>query len=192
VVEGPNPGCGIVFQHHSLFPWMSVLENVAFGPRMLGHADPVGSARTFLSLVGLEKHGKAWPSSLSGGMQQRVGIARALATYPPVLLMDEPFGALDALTRLQVRYDLEQLWMADRPTVLFITHSVEEAVGLSDRVLVMSPSPGQVVEELRIDLPRPRPLALGEEPTLAEYARRIYDHFARLGVINRDMIGAVH
>jgi NitT/TauT family transport system ATP-binding protein len=109
---------------------------------------------------------------------------------PSVLLMDEPFCALDALTRLQVRYDLERLWMADRPTVLFITHSVEEAVGLSDRVLVMSPSPGHVVEEMHIDLPRPRPLALGEEPALAEHGRRIYDHFARLGVINREMVGA--
>ena len=123
-------------------------------------------------------------------MRQRVSLARALVLRPSVLLMDEPFGALDALTRLQVRYDLEQLWMADRPTVLFITHSVEEAVGLSDRVLVMSPSPGQVVEELRIDLPRPRPLALGEEPALAEHAKRIYAHFARLGVLNPNMVGA--
>jgi len=102
--------------------------------------------------------------------------------------MDEPFGALDALTRLQVRHDLERLWMSDRPTVLFITHSVEEAVGLADRVLVMSPSPGRVIEELRIDIPRPRPLALGEDPTLAEYSKRIYDHFARLGVIHREMV----
>jgi NitT/TauT family transport system ATP-binding protein len=129
-----------------------------------------------------------YPHQLSGGMRQRVSLARALVLRPSVLLMDEPFGALDALTRLQVRYDLEQLWMSDRPTVLFITHSVEEAVGLSDRILVMSPSPGSVVEELRIDIPRPRPLTLGEEPALAGYSKRIYDHFARLGVIHREMI----
>jgi NitT/TauT family transport system ATP-binding protein len=121
-------------------------------------------------------------------MRQRVSLARALVLRPSVLLMDEPFGALDALTRLQVRYDLEQLWMSDRPTVLFITHSVEEAVGLSDRVLVMSPSPGQVVEELHIDIPRPRPLTLGEDRGLEEYSQRIYAHFARLGVIHRDPI----
>ena len=121
-------------------------------------------------------------------MRQRVSLARALVLRPPVLLMDEPFGALDALTRLQVRHDLERLWMSDRPTVLFITHSVEEAVGLSDRVLVMSPSPGEVVEELRIDIPRPRPLTLGEDRGLEEYSRRIYAHVARLGVIHRDPV----
>jgi NitT/TauT family transport system ATP-binding protein len=123
-------------------------------------------------------------------MRQRVSLARALVLRPSVLLMDEPFGALDALTRLQVRYDLEQLWMSDRPTVLFITHSVEEAVGLSDRVLVMSPSPGKVIEELQIAISRPRPLALGEDPSLADYSKRIYDHFARLGVIHREAVKA--
>ena len=118
-------------------------------------------------------------------MRQRVSLARALVLRPSILLMDEPFGALDALTRVQVRHDLERLWMTDRPTVLFITHSVEEAVGLSDRVFVMGPSPGEVVDEMRIDLPRPRPVALGEEPSFAQYEGRIYGHFARLGVIHR-------
>jgi NitT/TauT family transport system ATP-binding protein len=136
--------------------------------------------------LGLTPAAKRYPHQLSGGMRQRVSLARALVLRPPVLLMDEPFGALDALTRLQVRYDLEKLWMADRPTVLFITHSVEEAVGLSDRVIVMSPSPGEVVEELRIDIPRPRPLALGDDRALAGYSKRIYDHFERLGVIHSD------
>ena len=117
-------------------------------------------------------------------MRQRVSLARALVLQPSVLLMDEPFGALDTLTRVQVRHDLKQLWMTERPTVLFITHSVEEAVGLSDRVLVMGPSPGQVVEELLIDLPRPRPVALGENELL-QISKRIYDQFARLGVIRR-------
>jgi NitT/TauT family transport system ATP-binding protein len=117
-------------------------------------------------------------------MQQRVSLARALVHSPPLLMMDEPFGALDALTRLQVRKDLEKLWLERRPTVLFITHSVEEAVGLSDRVIVMGPSPGLVVEDIRIELPRPRPLVLGESPLLTDYARRIYTHFERLGVLH--------
>jgi NitT/TauT family transport system ATP-binding protein len=101
-----------------------------------------------------------------------------------VLLMDEPFGALDALTRLQVRRDLEALWLRRRPTVLFITHSVEEAVGLSDRIFVMSPSPGEVVEEIKVDLPRPRPIALGDAPEFGAYVDRIHRHFERMGVLH--------
>jgi NitT/TauT family transport system ATP-binding protein len=103
---------------------------------------------------------------------------------PSVILMDEPLGALDALTRLQVRMDLEALWLRRRPTVLFITHSVEEAVGLSDRVLVMSPSPGEVVDDIRIDLPRPRPIVLGDAPEFAGYVDRIHRHFERMGVLH--------
>ena len=155
-VKGPNAGCGIVFQHHSLFPWMSVLENVAFGPRMLGHADPVATARSFLSLVGLEKHAGAWPSSLSGGMQQRVGIARALATNPQVLLMDEPFGALDAQTRSIMQEELLKIWQDFKTTVVFVTHDIEEAIYLSDRIVVMKTLPGGIKTEVEIALPRPR------------------------------------
>jgi NitT/TauT family transport system ATP-binding protein len=156
IVDRPNPGCGIVFQHHSLFPWMSVLENVAFGPRMLGSADPIGTARTFLSLVGLERHEKAWPASLSGGMQQRVGIARALATYPPVLLMDEPFGALDAQTRSIMQEELLKLWSQFNTTVVFVTHDIDEAIFLADRIVVMKTLPGGLKRDVVIDLPRPR------------------------------------
>jgi len=155
-VEGPNPRVGIVFQHHSLFPWMSVLENVAFGPKMLGSEDPIGTARTFLALVGLEKFEKAWPSALSGGMQQRVGIARALATYPPVLLMDEPFGALDAQTRTIMQEELLKLWQQFNSTVVFVTHDIEEAIFLADRVVVMKTMPGGIKADLPIKLPRPR------------------------------------
>jgi NitT/TauT family transport system ATP-binding protein len=122
--------------------------------------------------------------SLSGGMRQRVSIARALVHEPSVLLMDEPFGALDALTRLQVRADLERLWLSERQTVLFITHSIEEAVGLSDRVVVMSPSPGRIVREMTIDLPRPRPLALGEAPELEGHVQAIYGMFEEMGVLH--------
>jgi NitT/TauT family transport system ATP-binding protein len=112
-----------------------------------------------------------------------VSLIRTLVHDPSVLLMDEPFGALDALTRLQVRSDLEALWLRRRPTVLFITHSVEEAVGLSDRILVMSPSPGMVVDEIKVELPRPRPLVLGDAPEFGAYVNRIHHHFERLGVL---------
>ena len=155
-VEGPNPRVGIVFQHHSLFPWMSVLENVAFGPKMLRREDPIGTARTFLALVGLEKFERSWPSGLSGGMQQRVGIARALATYPPVLLMDEPFGALDAQTRSIMQEELLKLWQQFNSTVVFVTHDIEEAIFLADRVIVMKTMPGGIKADIAIRLPRPR------------------------------------
>jgi len=125
-----------------------------------------------------------YPRQLSGGMRQRVSLVRTLVHDPSVLLMDEPFGALDALTRLQVRMDLEALWLRRRPTVLFITHSVEEAVGLSDRVLVMSPSPGEVVEQIKVDLPRPRPIVLGDAPEFGAYVDKIHRHFERMGVLH--------
>jgi NitT/TauT family transport system ATP-binding protein len=125
-----------------------------------------------------------YPRQLSGGMRQRVSLIRTLVHDPSVILMDEPFGALDALTRLQVRVDLESLWLRRRPTVLFITHSVEEAVGLSDRIFVMSPSPGEVVDEIRVELPRPRPIVLGDAPEFAAYVDRIYGHFERMGVLH--------
>jgi len=191
-LSGPLTDVGIAFQDHLLLDFRTALDNVLLQGviRRVPMAPVRERTKELFDRLGLTKAAERFPHQLSGGMRQRVALARALVLRPSVLLMDEPFGALDALTRLQVRYDLEQLWMNDRPTVLFITHSVEEAVGLSDRVLVMSPSPGRVVEELRIDLPRPRPLALGEEPALTAHAKRIYDHFARLGVINRELVGA--
>ncbi len=191
-LSGPLTDVGIAFQDHLLLDFRTALDNVLLQGviRRVPMAPVRERTKELFDRLGLTKAADRFPHQLSGGMRQRVALARALVLRPSVLLMDEPFGALDALTRLQVRYDLEQLWMNDRPTVLFITHSVEEAVGLSDRVLVMSPSPGRVVEELRIDLPRPRPLALGEEPALTAHAKRIYDHFARLGVINRELVGA--
>jgi NitT/TauT family transport system ATP-binding protein len=188
-LTGALTDVGIVFQDHLLMDFRTAQDNVLLqGIIRKLPMEPVRQrTQELLDRLGLSREAAhRYPHQLSGGMRQRVSLARALVLRPSVLLMDEPFGALDALTRLQVRYDLEQLWMNDRPTVLFITHSVEEAVGLSDRVLVMSPSPGRVVEELRIDIPRPRPLALGEDLALAEYTKRIYDHFARLGVIHRE------
>ncbi len=187
-LTGPMTDVGIVFQDHLLLDFRTAVDNVLL--QGVIRKLPMGPIRRrtaeLFERLGLTAAAERYPHQLSGGMRQRVSLTRALVLGPSVLLMDEPFGALDALTRLQVRYDLEQLWMADRPTVLFITHSVEEAVGLSDRVIVMSPSPGEVIEELRIDIPRPRPLAMGEDPALANYTRRIYDHFQRLGVIHRD------
>lgn len=187
-LTGPMTDVGIVFQDHLLLDFRTALDNVLLQGviRKLPMAPVRQRTDELFQRLGLSEAAGRYPNQLSGGMRQRVSLARALVLRPSVLLMDEPFGALDALTRLQVRYDLEQLWMADRPTVLFITHSVDEAVGLSDRVIVMSPSPGRIIEELRIDIPRPRPLAMGEDPALAEYSKRIYDHFQRLGVIHRD------
>ena len=155
-VREPNARCGVVFQQHSLFPWMTALDNVAFGPEMLGHPAPKQIGRELLALVGLEKFAHSYPSQLSGGMQQRVGIARALATRPPVLLMDEPFGALDAQTRSIMQEELLKIWTAFRTTVVFVTHDVDEAIFLSDRVFVMRSAPGSIKEEIRVPLDRPR------------------------------------
>lgn len=157
-VNGPGPDRGMVYQQHSLFPWKTVRENVAFGPRITGRGDysPISTANTFLEMVGLAKYGDSYPSELSGGMQQRVGIARALANYPSVLLMDEPFGALDSQTRLMMQENLLRLWQDFRITVLFVTHDIDEAVYLSDRVVVMSAGPGRVIDDIKVDIPRPR------------------------------------
>lgn len=157
-VRGPGPDRGMVFQQHSLFPWKSVKDNVAFGPLMsgVGNREAESLARTFLSLVGLSRYADAYPATLSGGMQQRVGIARALANYPRVLLMDEPFGALDAQTRTMMQENLLEIWGEFKNTVLFVTHDIDEAVFLSDRIVVMSASPGRIIADIRVKLARPR------------------------------------
>ena len=155
-VREPTATCGVVFQQHSLFPWMTAFGNVAFGPRRLGLPDPERTARELLKLVGLEQFAHAYPYQLSGGMQQRVGIARALATRPPVLLMDEPFGALDAQTRAIMQEELLKIWSEFRTTVVFVTHDVDEAIFLADRVCVMRSAPGAIKETIPIELPRPR------------------------------------
>lgn len=155
-VTEPNPACGVVFQHHSLFPWMTVLQNVSFGPQMLGFPAARSVGMQFLTLVGLEKFKDYYPSMLSGGMQQRVGIARALATQPPVLLMDEPFGALDAQTRSIMQEELLKIWTTFKTTVVFVTHDIDEAIFLSDRICIMRSASGSIKEEVRVNLDRPR------------------------------------
>jgi NitT/TauT family transport system ATP-binding protein len=189
----PLTDVGIVFQDDLLLDFRTARDNVMLQGQ-IRHLDKAAQeTRTddLLGQLGVGKAARRYPRQLSGGMRQRVAIARALVHNPSILLMDEPFGALDALTRLQVRHDLEQLWMKERPTVLFITHSVEEAVGLSDRVIVFSPSPGRIVDQIEIDLPRPRPLALGEAPQLAGPAARIYKLFESMGVLSGATLAAV-
>jgi NitT/TauT family transport system ATP-binding protein len=163
----------VMFQEAALFPWLDVLGNVLFGLRLkpnLTNKDRKDVARYYLELVGLTKFERANIHELSGGMKQRVALARALAPNPRMLLMDEPFAALDALTREQLYGDLQQIWEARRKTIIFVTHNVREAACLGDRVLLFSPHPGRVREEFVIRLPRPRDINSTE---LAEYASRI-------------------
>jgi NitT/TauT family transport system ATP-binding protein len=184
VLDRPLTDIGIVFQDHLLLEFRTAIDNVLLQQRIRGldRKATLARARELFQKLNLAGSENRYPSQLSGGMRQRVSIARALVHEPSILMMDEPFGALDAITRNQIRYDLEQLWMETKKTVIFITHSIEEAIGLSDRVLVMSNSPGRILEEIRIDLPRPRPVHLGEYPEFAKYAHRIFELFEQIGV----------
>ena len=157
-ITGPGPDRGPVFQEFALFPWKSVLGNVMYGPRQQGvkQAEAEAQSRALIAMVGLKGFEDFYPKELSGGMKQRVALARTLAYHPEVLLMDEPFGALDAHTRTRLQNDLLNIWERDRKTVLFVTHSVDEAVLLSDKVVMMSRSPGRIRQVVDIDLPRPR------------------------------------
>ncbi|WP_323155509.1 ABC transporter ATP-binding protein [Pseudomonas alvandae] len=172
-VVGPSPQRGMVFQQHTLFPWRSVRDNVAFGLKMrgLGKLERHRAADEILALVGLEGFTGHWPDQLSGGMQQRVEIARVLVNRPRLLLMDEPFGALDALTRLNMQELLLDIWTRIRTTVVFVTHDIDEALFLADRLLVMSPRPGRIIEDLRLDFPRPRTTELVTRPEFARLKR---------------------
>lgn len=174
-VTAPGPDRGMVFQQYSLFPWKTVKENIAFGPKIAGKpADAV--ANTFIEMVGLTRFANRYPAELSGGMQQRVGIARALANYPRVLLMDEPFGALDAQTRVVMQENLLKIWNEFGTTVMFVTHDVDEAIFLADRVLIMSASPGRIIADLAVELPRPRLPEMTSEPEFLELKRKCVAH----------------
>jgi NitT/TauT family transport system ATP-binding protein len=155
---GPSPDRGMVFQHFNLFPWRTALGNAAYGLEMQGVPKPerLLRAREYLRLLGLEAFADHYPAEISGGMKQRVGIARALAIEPKILLMDEPFGALDALTREYLQVELMRLCESRGLTVLFVTHSIDEAIMLSDRIVVMGAYPTRIIRELTVELPRPR------------------------------------
>jgi NitT/TauT family transport system ATP-binding protein len=184
-VDGPQTDVGIVFQRDVLLDWRTNLDNIMLQIefRKLDQSRFRSTAMELMRQVGLKGFELKRPYELSGGMRQRVSICRALVHDPPILLMDEPFGALDALTREQLMVDLEALWMARAQTVLFITHSIQEAVLLSDRILLMTPRPGRILREFPVDLPRPRPLALMTSPDFNERVREIRDSFTEIGVI---------
>jgi NitT/TauT family transport system ATP-binding protein len=172
-IDGPHPDRGLVFQQHTLFPWKKVLQNVAFGLKMrgVGRAERFVRARDLLKLVGLEGFENSYPTQLSGGMQQRVEIARVLINDPLVMLMDEPFGALDAQTRMKMQELLLEAWSRIKTSIVFITHDIDEALFLADRILVMGPRPGRIIEELKLDFPRPRNADLVTSAQFAQLKR---------------------
>ncbi|HTW26145.1 MAG TPA: ABC transporter ATP-binding protein [Acetobacteraceae bacterium] len=174
-VRGPGAARGMVFQAYTLFPWLTVWENVEFGlrRRRMPAAERRPRVAHYLDEVGLTQFAEAYPKQLSGGMMQRVAIARALANDPQVLLMDEPFGALDSQTRLSMQKLLLRVWEHNHKTVLFVTHDIDEAILLGDRVLVMSPRPGRIQESIAVNLPRPRTLAMVMEPEFIAIKRQI-------------------
>ena len=176
-VSGPGAERGMVFQTYTLFPWLTIQQNVEFGPRLRGApaAERTELARRYLARVGLRGFEKVYPKELSGGMMQRVAIARALANDPAVLLMDEPFGALDAKTRALMGEMLVRLWEGAAKTVLFVTHDIEEALFLGDRVFVMTARPGRIREEIRVPLPRPRTVDMLTSDTFVALKRRVMD-----------------
>jgi NitT/TauT family transport system ATP-binding protein len=187
-VRGPFTDCGIVFQQPILLDWRNVLDNVLFNIDMRGLDTRAyrEKALALLETVGLADFATKPPYELSGGMKQRAAIARALVHEPPLLMMDEPFGALDALTREQMRLDLERIWLKSQKTVVFITHSIDEAVLLSDRVVVMTPRPGLLETILPIDLPRPRGISARRLPAFGEAVDAITEIFLARGVLHRD------
>ena len=184
-IDGPRRDIGVVFQAPVLFPWRTVLGNVLLPAdvQRLGREKLKPLALELLALVGLQGFEHRYPWELSGGMQQRTAIVRALLHDPAMLLMDEPFGALDAMTREQMNLELQRIWLERHKTLVFITHSIPEAVFLADRVLVMTPRPGRIADIVPVDLPRPRSLDVTTSPEFGSLVRRIRSHFAaRAGV----------
>jgi NitT/TauT family transport system ATP-binding protein len=185
-IAGPRRDIGVVFQSPVLFPWRTVLDNVLLpvDVQRLGRDKNRARALDLLKLVGLDGFEHRYPWELSGGMQQRVAITRGLIHDPAMLLMDEPFGALDAMTRESMNLELQRIWLERRKTVLFITHSIPEAVFLADRVLVMTPRPGRIMEIVTVELPRPRSLDVMSTPEFGAHVRRIRAHFNAKGGID--------
>lgn len=175
-VKGPGPERGVIFQQYALFPWLTVRQNVEFGLKIAGHpkAERGKIADHFIDLVGLSDFAHALPKTLSGGMKQRCAIARAYAVNPKILLMDEPFGALDALTRVQLQDQLLAMWSKERRTVMFITHDVDEAVYLARRVVVMAARPGRLHKIVNVDLPYPRTEEMRLSPAFSELRNEVW------------------
>ncbi len=171
-VTEPDPRRVFVFQEYGIFPWASVWDNVALGLRSKPPEEQARIIWHYIELVGLKGFEKSFPSELSGGMRQRVALARALAVSPDVVFMDEPLGALDSLTRLQMRAELLRLWRREKMTILFVTHDVDESLQLADRILVMTPRPGRIAEVLRVDLPHPREIS---SPEYNRLKNRLYE-----------------
>ena len=184
LVRGPFTKLGIVFQNPELLDWRTSLKNILLQIeiRGLSQRDYTPVALELLSQVGLDGFADKYPHELSGGMKQRVSLCRALVHDPDILLLDEPFGALDAITRDQMNYDLQRIWLERRKTAVLVTHSIDEAVWLSDRVLVMTPRPGRIAEDIVVDLPRPRSLELKNSAEFNAYTGRVREIFTELGV----------
>jgi NitT/TauT family transport system ATP-binding protein len=181
-IEGPEPSRGMVFQDYALFPWLSVRDNIGFGPtsRGLARVEVKDTVDKFVELVGLQKFANAYPHQLSGGMKQRVAIARVLANDAELVLMDEPFGALDAMTRERLQDELLDIWQRTGLTVVFVTHSIEEAIFLADRVVVMTPGPGRIESDNRLELPRPRDVASPEFNAIRRVlGAKLHSHHAK-------------
>jgi NitT/TauT family transport system ATP-binding protein len=181
-IAGPAPDRGMVFQDYGLFPWLSVRQNIGFGPasRGLPKAELRVLVDRFVDMVGLTRFADAYPHQLSGGMKQRVAIARVLANDAEMVLMDEPFGALDAMTRERLQDELLDIWQRTKLTVLFVTHSIEEAIFLADRVVVMEPGPGRIASEHRIELPRPRDVSSPEFNSVRrDLSARLHSHHGK-------------
>ena len=185
-VDGPPDNLGMVFQRDALLDWRTIEQNIMLPIEFAkkSRTDAVQRMAQLLEMVGLTQFGDRYPSELSGGMRQRAAICRALIDSPSVLLMDEPFGALDALTRDQMNVEIQRIWRNIRNTCVFVTHSITEAVFLADRVVVLSPRPGRIVETVDIDLPRPRKLAVRETPEFGAYTRKIRRMFEAMGLID--------
>lgn len=184
-VSGPPDNLGVVFQRDILLEWRTVIQNVLLPveAQRLRVQEWRERAMKLLDLLGLKNFENRYPHELSGGMRQRVSICRALLMNPNLLLMDEPFGALDAMTRDELNLELQRVWMEDAKTVFFVTHSIAEAVFLGDRVIVMSPSPGRILRTIKIDLPRPRDLSIRETPEFGAYTREICSLFQEMGML---------
>lgn len=176
-VTGPGPDRGMVFQTYTLFPWMTVEDNIKFGLKIkkMPREEQQEIAERYLDIIGLKKFAKAYPKELSGGMKQRVAIARALANQPEVLLMDEPFGALDPHTKSMMQLLMREIWEKEHPTVVFITHDIDEAVFLANKIYVMSARPGKIIKEVNVYLPHKRSLELKDEPEFIRIRKDIND-----------------